>query len=121
MSIHFLIKSFLKNGPLSLESYDIDKKNQALNLLLVTAAVEALYLDLWARKCFSFIFIVISNTISVTGFIKTTDQRHTDYRLTDHLPLTHRPTHPPTTYPPIYVKTEDQILKCFAFCNSWKL
>ena len=40
MSIHFLIKSFLKSDPLSLYPYNIDKKNQVLKLLVVTAAVE---------------------------------------------------------------------------------
>ena len=67
MSIHFVIKSFLENDPVSLEPYNIDKKNQVLKLLVVTAAVElVLYVDLSARKCSSFIFIVISNTISAT-------------------------------------------------------
>ena len=42
MTIHFLIKSFLKNGSLSLDPYNIDKKNQVLKLLAVTAAVELL-------------------------------------------------------------------------------
>ena len=47
MSIHFLMKRFLKNGSISLDPYDIAKKDQALKLLLVTAAVELmLYLDL---------------------------------------------------------------------------
>lgn len=42
------------------------KKNQALKLLLVTPVVDGvLYLDLWTRKRSNFIFIVISDTISV--------------------------------------------------------
>ena len=66
MSIHFFIKRFLKNDPLSFDSDNIDKKNQPSKLLWVTAAIElVLYLDLWARKCSSFIFIVISNTVSM--------------------------------------------------------
>ena len=44
----------------------IHEKNQALKLLLVTDAVDlVLYLDLWARKCTSFIVFVISNAVSV--------------------------------------------------------
>ena len=67
MSLHFLIKTFLKNDPVFFGPYNIDKKNQAFKLLVVTASVElVLYLDLWARKRSSFIFVVISNTISVT-------------------------------------------------------
>ena len=46
MSIHFPIKSFPKNDPLSIDPYNIDENNQALKLLLVTAAVEiVLYLN----------------------------------------------------------------------------
>ena len=52
-----------KNDPLSLDPYNFDQKNQAK--LLVTVTVElVLYLDLWA-KCSSFIFVLISNTISI--------------------------------------------------------
>ena len=40
MSIYFLIKSFLKNDPFSLNPYNIDKKNQIFKLLLVFAAIE---------------------------------------------------------------------------------
>ena len=61
-SIHFVIKRFLKSNPLSFDPRNIYKMNQALKLLLVAAAVElVLYLDLWAMKCSSFIFTVISN------------------------------------------------------------
>ena len=61
----FLIKSFLKNDPLFLDPYNIDKKNHVLKLIAVTAAVELeLYLELSARECSSFTFIVISNIIS---------------------------------------------------------
>ena len=61
----FSSKVSLKNDPLSLNPYNIDKKNQVLKLLVVTAAVElVLSLDLSERKCSSIIFIVISNTIS---------------------------------------------------------
>ena len=42
MSIHFLIRSF----PIPVEPYNIDKNNQALKLLLVTAIVNSVpYLD----------------------------------------------------------------------------
>ena len=40
MSIHFFIKSFLKNDPLSLDPYNIDENNQPLKLLLLTAAIK---------------------------------------------------------------------------------
>ena len=46
MSIHFLIKCFLKNDPLPL-AHNTDEKNQVLELLFVTAAVDlVLQLDL---------------------------------------------------------------------------
>ena len=65
----FTRQKFPKIDPLPLDPYNIDEKNQALTqLVLVTVAVSfALYLDLWAKKCSSFIFIVISNTISVVA------------------------------------------------------
>ena len=66
--IHFLVKSFLKATPSPLDPYNIDEKNQTLKLLLVTPVVDlVLYLDLWARKCSSFIFIIMSNTISAAA------------------------------------------------------
>ena len=46
MSIHFLIKCFLKNDPSPL-AHNTDEKNQALKLLYVTTAVDlVLQLDL---------------------------------------------------------------------------
>ena len=65
----FTHQKFPKIDSLPLDQYNIDEKNQALTqLVLVTPAVNfALYLDLWAKKCSSFIFIVISNTISVVA------------------------------------------------------
>ena len=62
----FTHHTFPKIGPLSLDLSSIEEKNQALKLLLVTAAVNlVLYLDLWVKKFSSFIFTIISNTISV--------------------------------------------------------
>ena len=66
--IHFLIKSFLKERSSPLDPYNIDEKNQTLKLLLVSLIVDVvLYLDLGARKCSSFIFIIMSNTISAAA------------------------------------------------------
>ena len=65
MSIHFLIKSFLKNDPVSLDPYNIDKKNQILKLLIVTAAVElVLYLDLSASA-------LLGPSLQLTGVFRT--------------------------------------------------
>ena len=65
MSMHLLIRSFLKTTQ---SQYNIDEKSQDLKLLLVTAIVNPmLYLDPWARMLFVFIFIVISNILSVTA------------------------------------------------------
>ena len=63
MSIHFLIRWFLKNDP-SLLAHNTEEKNQALKLLFVTAAAYlVVQLELWVVKCSSFIFIMISNTL----------------------------------------------------------
>ena len=63
MSIHFLIKYFLKRTPSPLAHYT-DEKNQPLKLLFDTAAVDlVLQLDLWVRKCSNFISMIISNTL----------------------------------------------------------
>ena len=63
MSKYFLIKSFLKTT-FSVLTHNADEKNQALKLLLVTAAVDLVSeLNLWARKCSSVIFFIISNTL----------------------------------------------------------
>ena len=77
MSIHFLIKSFLETTPPPHPNNHINNKNQALKVLLVTAVVNlVLYLDLWVRKCFNFIFFVISNTTFVAARHM---QSHTKY------------------------------------------
>ena len=62
MSIHFLIKYFLKKpSPLA---HNTDEKNQAPKLLFVTAAVDlVLQLDLRVRKCSNFISMILSNTL----------------------------------------------------------
>ena len=63
MFTHFLIKYFLKKTPSPL-AYNTDEKNQALKLLFVTAAVDlVLQLDLWVKKCFNFISMIISNIL----------------------------------------------------------
>ena len=60
MPCFFPSKVSLKNDPSSL-TYNTNEKNQALKLLLVTAAENLLLqLDLLARKCSSFIFNIIS-------------------------------------------------------------
>ena len=45
---------------------NIDKRNQAVNLIsLIWAVSLAHYLDLWARKCSIVVFIVIVNIILI--------------------------------------------------------
>ena len=64
ISIGFHIKNFLKKRSPPPWFKILMRRIRLSKLLLVTAAVNlVLQLDLWARKCFSFIFVVISNTL----------------------------------------------------------
>ena len=49
LSVHtYSDKFFFKNDPFPLEPCNIDEKDQALKLLLLTVAVDlVLYLDIW--------------------------------------------------------------------------
>ena len=58
--VSYLLKPFISRCSIAVSN--IDTKDQAPELLLVTDAVDlVLYLDLWSMKRYSFIFIVISN------------------------------------------------------------
>ena len=62
MSIHFLIKCFLKTTPNNL-AHNTDEKNQAFKLFITATVDLVLQLDHWGRKYSNFIFIIISNTL----------------------------------------------------------
>ena len=45
-------------------AHNTDEKNQALKLLFATATVDlVVQFDLWVRKCSSFIFVIMLNTL----------------------------------------------------------